>query len=82
MYAASRLKFVEHFQIYYDGNYLEISPSLITADFFPQSMKKIQKVKFLMRSWSEYPLEKMIQTSSSIEKSYEIEFHKIKFPKY
>ena len=79
----SRLKFVDNFQIYFDG-YFTCSPlDLRTEDnIFPKSMRNIQKIKFLAKHSSYYPLFKKMKEFSANIKTYELEYHKIQFSNY
>ena len=81
LYGASRLNFVEHFQIYYDGNRKGIPSSMFTEDFYPISMNGIQKVEFLLSGFNAHSaIERMKQTPSLDEISYDIEFRQIQYP--
>ena len=95
LYEASGLEFVEHIEIYVEITGLlgllsdlnirvsEATLSTIDEHFFPNSMKKIEKVTFVnfvvpFRDRFQFT-ERIERVSSSIRTSYELEFRKYFF---
>ena len=82
-YEASRLNFIENFQIYFYGE-IFVTPIYV----FPKSMKNIKKIKFLVRPTPDSLLRwrslfrEMDRAYSDVKASYELEFKQIQLSKY
>ena len=84
LYNASKLNFVEHFQIFYDGYWCSQAQKPIPKNLFPASMKKIQKVTFLQKNKDivRAVMDRVERISSATQASYEREFKELYFPEY